>query len=163
MSKENFNRRDFLKSSFKTIVAGSVVLSAIDVKKLLAEADGISENSFTNAKVINLNDYPDLANVGGNTTIGKAFVMRTGSSKFLALSTLCTHKKCDVDFTGDGFECPCHGSTYDKSGKVTNGPAKKNLKSYKTTFNSEENTLTINMWYCKVNIIYFTPWEIRIV
>ena len=42
MSKENFNRRDFLKSSFKTIVAGSVVLSAIDVKKLLAEADGIS-------------------------------------------------------------------------------------------------------------------------
>ena len=83
--------------------------------------------------------------MGGNTTIGKAFVMRTGSSKFLALSTLCTHKKCDVDFTGDGFECPCHGSTYDKSGKVTNGPAKKNLKSYKTTFNSEENTLTINM------------------
>ena len=54
MSKENFNRRDFLKSSFKTIVAGSVVLSAIDVKKLLAEADGISENSFTNAKVIRM-------------------------------------------------------------------------------------------------------------
>ncbi|MBS1551050.1 MAG: Rieske (2Fe-2S) protein [Bacteroidetes bacterium] len=145
MEKENFNRRDFLKSGFKTIIAGSVILNAVDVKKLLAEAESISESSHTNAKVINLSDYPDLANVGGSTTIGKTFIMRTGSSKFIALSTVCSHKKCDVDFTGDGFECPCHGSTYDKSGKVTNGPAKKNLRSYKTAYNSEENTLTINM------------------
>ena len=133
------------ESSLKTIVAGSVVLSSIDVKKLLAEADEISSNDFSNSKVINLSDYPELANVGGNVTIGNTFIIRTGSSKFLALSTVCTHKKCEVDFTGDGFECPCHGSTYDKSGKVTNGPAKKNLKSFKTTYNDVENLLTINM------------------
>ena len=69
MNKENYNRRDFLKSSLKTIVAGSVVLSSIDVKKLLAEADEISSNDFSNSKVINLSDYPELANVGGNVTI----------------------------------------------------------------------------------------------
>lgn len=143
MEKENFNRRDFLKTSLKTIAVGSIALSSLDVKKLFAEAD--VDKSSTEAKVINLSEYPDLGNVGGNVVIGKVFVSRTGQTKFLALSMVCTHKKCDVDYTGSGFECPCHGSTYSASGKVTNGPATKNLKSYKTTFNEAENTLTINM------------------
>ncbi len=143
MERENFNRRDFLKTSLKTIAAGSIALSAIDVKKLFAEAE--KDISSTTAKVINLADYPDLGSVGGSTIIGKTFVTRTGQSKFLALSMICTHKKCDVDYTGSGFECPCHGSTYSSTGKVTNGPATKNLKSYKTTYNEADNTLTINM------------------
>ncbi|WP_203924897.1 QcrA and Rieske domain-containing protein [Rugosimonospora africana] len=24
---------------------------------------------------------------------------------------------------GNGFQCPCHGATYDSSGRVTGGPA----------------------------------------
>lgn len=143
MEKENFNRRDFLKTSLKTIAIGSIALNSLDVKKLFAEAD--ADKTTTTAKVINLSEYPDLGNVGGNTVIGNVFVSRTGQTKFLALSMICTHKKCDVDYTGSGFECPCHGSTYSASGKVTNGPATKNLKSYKTTYNEAENTLTINM------------------
>ena len=144
MEKNNFNRRDFLKTSLKTIVIGSIALSSLDVKKLLAEADN-SDSTSSAAKVINLSDYPDLASVGGNTTIGNLFISRTGDSKFLALSLLCTHKKCTVDYTGSGFECPCHGSTYSSSGKVTNGPATKNLKSYKTAYDADANTLTVNM------------------
>src|SRR6188768_1404871 len=142
MAKENFNRRDFLKTSLKSIAIGSLALSAIDVKKLLAEAE---HSPSSVSKVINLSDYPALGSVGGNADVGKAMVFRTGDSKFMTISTVCTHKKCDVDFDGSGFECPCHGSTYTKTGKVTNGPATKNLKSYKTTYNADENTLTINM------------------
>lgn len=143
MEKENFNRRDFLKSSLKTIAVGSMALSALDIKKILAseiqEGTGIQ-------KVINLADYPDLGSVGGSAMIsGKVIAIRTGDSKFIALNITCTHKKCDVEYNGSGFECPCHGSTYDKSGKVTNGPATKNLKSYKTSYNEAENTLTVNM------------------
>lgn len=143
MEKENFNRRDFLKTSFKSLAIGTIALSALDVKKLFAEAE--ADTASTAAKVINLSEYPDLASVGGHTIIGNTFVKRIGDSKFLALSMICTHKKCDVDYTGDGFECPCHGSTYSSSGKVTNGPAQKNLKSYKTTYDADKNTLTINM------------------
>ncbi len=143
MEKENFNRRDFLKSSLKTIAVGSMALSALDIKKILAseiqEGTGIQ-------KVINLADYPDLGSVGGSAMINsKTIVIRTGDSKFIALNITCTHKKCDVEYDGSGFECPCHGSTYDKNGKVTNGPATKNLKSYKTSYNEAENTLTVNM------------------
>lgn len=140
MEKENFNRRDFLKTSLKTIAIGSLALSTIDVKKLLAEAEADKTKSVTN--VINLSDYPDLANVGGSTIIGKTYIARTGDSKFLALSLVCTHKKCEVEKSDDGFECPCHGSTYSSTGKVTHGPATKNLKSYKTTYDAEANTLT---------------------
>lgn len=143
MEKENFNRRDFLKTSLKGIAIGSLALSAIDVKKLLADTETYYPSSVT--KVINLSDYPGLGSVGGNADIGKAMVFRTGQTKFMTVSTTCTHKKCDVDFDGSGFECPCHGSTFTKTGKVTSGPATKNLRSYKTTYNAENETLTINM------------------
>ena len=147
MEKEILNRRDFFKTSLKTIAIGTIALSALDVKKLIAEADSDNTSDITKSapKVVSLSDYPALESVGGSANIGKAYVVRTSQTKFLALSLLCTHKKCDVDPTAEGFECPCHGSTYDKSGKVLSGPAKKNLKSYKTTFNSEDNSLTINM------------------
>jgi Rieske Fe-S protein len=143
MGNENYNRRDFLKTSLKTIAVGSIALSAFDVKKLIA---GSNKNiSSATAKVINLSDYPSLESVGGNTTIGTTYISRTGQSKFLALSLICTHKKCDVDKTESGFECPCHGSTFSSTGKVLEGPAKKNLRSYKTTYNADNNTLTIKM------------------
>lgn len=144
MENKNLNRRNFLKTSIKTIAIGSLALSSIDVKKLLAEADANNDTTSI-TKVINLSDYPDLGSVGGYAVIGKAVVIRSGQSKFMALSMVCTHKKCDLDFSGSGFECPCHGSTFDRNGKVTSGPATKNLRSYKTTFNQSENTLTINM------------------
>jgi len=143
MIKENFNRRDFIKKSIKTLTVGGLALSAIDLRKLSA-ADNSAEPSEI-SKVINLSEYPELGNVGGYAIIGKAVVIRKSNTKFLALSLKCTHKKCDVEYDGGSFECPCHGSTYDGNGKVTNGPAKKNLTSYKTTYNAEENTLTINM------------------
>lgn len=140
MEKENFNRRDFLKTSLKTIAVGTLALNAIDIKRLFAEAESDKNGSIS--KVINLSDYPELGSVGGNAQVGKVMIFRTGESKFLAISMVCTHKKCDIDYTGDGFECPCHGSTFSKTGKVTNGPATKNLKSYKTTYDAAANTLT---------------------
>lgn len=142
MDKDNFNRRDFLKTSFKSLAIGTIALSAIDVKKLFAETV-TAANSDKATKVITISEYPSLESVGGHEIIGNIFVKRTGQTKFLALSIVCSHKKCDVDYTGDGFECPCHGSTYTSTGKVLEGPAKKNLKSYKTTYDSETNTLTL--------------------
>ncbi|MBS1516714.1 MAG: ubiquinol-cytochrome c reductase iron-sulfur subunit [Bacteroidetes bacterium] len=144
MNKDNLNRRDFLKNSVKTVAFGGIILSTLDVKKLIASSE--NEISSDQTKVIKISDYPDLERNGGYAMINsKTIVIRTGTDKFTALSIVCSHKRCDVEYTGDGFECPCHGSAYSKTGKVINGPAKKNLKSYKTTYNADDNTLTINM------------------
>jgi len=146
MNNEHTGRRDFLKTSFKTIVIGALTLNSIDITQLLASAGEDSESGNTTTKVINISDYPELASVGGYTNITKnVLVIRTSSSKFLAINTICTHKKCEVDFDGSSFECPCHGSTYSKTGKVTGGPATKNLRSYKTTYNADDGTLEIDM------------------
>jgi cytochrome b6-f complex iron-sulfur subunit len=50
-----------------------------------------------------------------------------------------------VEFDGTKFTCPGHGSEFDKSGKVTEGPATKNLKSYKVDYNADDNSITVNM------------------
>jgi cytochrome b6-f complex iron-sulfur subunit len=146
MENKNFDRRNFLIKSAKSLAIGALALSSFDVIKLVASSKDLSDEQSVVQKIINLSDYPSLGNVGGYAMITKTvIVIRKSSSKFIALSTICTHKKCDVEFDGNGFECPCHGSTFDKNGKVTEGPATKSLKSYKVTFDSGENTLTINI------------------
>lgn len=49
-----------------------------------------------------------------------------------ALSIVCTHLGCLVNWNKDAglMICPCHGSRYDPSGQVVQGPAPLPLKSY---------------------------------
>jgi Rieske Fe-S protein len=51
------------------------------------------------------------------------------SEGYSVLSSICTHLGCNIRRAsgGRGFECPCHGSTYDAVGNVTGGPAPKAL------------------------------------
>jgi nitrite reductase/ring-hydroxylating ferredoxin subunit len=145
MEFNNLNRRDFIKTSIKTVAVGTLALSALDIVSLVARASDKFE-SGSSEKIINLSDYPDLSSVGGYAIVAKrVIVIRASQSKFICLNLTCTHKHCEVDYDGESFTCPCHGSEYDKHGKVTHGPAEKNLRSYKTEYNADDNTLTISM------------------
>ncbi|MEZ2335338.1 FAD-dependent oxidoreductase [Mucilaginibacter sp. RCC_168] len=46
-----------------------------------------------------------------------------------ALSPVCTHAACIVNWNGEekSWDCPCHGARYDIDGNVLTGPATKNL------------------------------------
>lgn len=141
----SINRRDFLKKSASAAAVSALAISSIKLDKVFS---AVNENSTESSiqKTINISDYPALQSVGGYAMIsGTVIVIRTSNSNFTALNTTCTHKKCDVEFNGTKFECPCHGSEFSKSGKVLNGPAKKNLKKYSTSFNKDTGVLTINM------------------
>lgn len=65
------------------------------------------------------------------------FIVRRGE-KLFALSSICTHKKCRLVAERDrSFYCPCHGSTFDRGGKVLEGPAKRDLPVFTAT--TDEN------------------------
>jgi ubiquinol-cytochrome c reductase iron-sulfur subunit len=56
--------------------------------------------------------------------------VKEGHDQWLVLIGICTHLGCiPLAHQGnyDGFFCPCHGSQYDTSGRIRQGPAPKNL------------------------------------
>lgn len=57
--------------------------------------------------------------------------VREGHDEWLVMVGICTHLGCIPlgDSAGEygGWFCPCHGSHYDKSGRIRKGPAPENL------------------------------------
>ncbi len=48
--------------------------------------------------------------------------------KAYALSLVCTHLGCTVSVLPERLICPCHGSSFDRSGQVLEGPARQALQ-----------------------------------
>jgi cytochrome b6-f complex iron-sulfur subunit len=72
------------------------------------------------------------------------FVVRQGARLF-ALSAICTHRKCKLAVERDrSFYCKCHGSTFDPSGHVTKGPAKRDLPALSAHVD-EQGQLVVNV------------------
>jgi 3-phenylpropionate/trans-cinnamate dioxygenase ferredoxin reductase subunit len=60
----------------------------------------------------------------------KVAAYRDEQARMHAVSAICTHLQCVVDWNGDEktWDCPCHGSRFDVEGKVLRGPAKVDLE-----------------------------------
>jgi thiosulfate dehydrogenase [quinone] large subunit len=67
-----------------------------------------------------------------------AWLLHPSTSSFTALSAVCTHQGCPVQWAGNGFQCPCHGATYDATGKATGGPARGPLAPIPVTVTNGE-------------------------
>ena len=56
--------------------------------------------------------------------------VKAGHAQYQVLIAICTHLGCiPLAHQGsyDGYFCPCHGSVYDTSGRIRQGPAPTNL------------------------------------
>jgi len=80
------------------------------------------------ARAVALRDLPDPQT--------DAARVKKGHENWLVLIGVCTHLGCipkgqnlgDVKGPYDGWFCPCHGSAYDTSGRIRQGPAPANLE-----------------------------------
>lgn len=63
---------------------------------------------------------------------GKAAIVINSGGKIYALSAICTHLGCIVNWNEAQKQiiCPCHGAVFDLNGNVLAGPAPKPLVSY---------------------------------
>jgi cytochrome b6-f complex iron-sulfur subunit len=66
------------------------------------------------------------------------------SGSYVALTSVCTHSGCDKNWTfgNSRFTCTCHGSVFDPSGAVLQGPATQPLTQYNTQVTGTTLTIT---------------------
>lgn len=124
------NRRDFL------ILTATFVAGCSSVGK-------VSTSSTSTERVINAGPISNYAADGVYATFRSQgfFIVRQGE-KLFALSAICTHKRCKLVAERDhSFYCPCHGSTFDPNGHVTEGPAKGDLPVFVTSVNENGQLL----------------------
>ena len=89
-----------------------------------------------------------LADVGSaalvESTAGVFLLARMSAGAFSAIDAVCSHESCTVTgAAGDIYVCPCHGSRYNRSGQVVNGPARASLRQFATTFTDGVVTITL--------------------
>jgi Rieske Fe-S protein len=80
--------------------------------------------------------HPELAEPRGSLRLmpdgweDPVYLLSLEGGGFAAVSSVCTHRGCTVDLGGPGLSCPCHGSQYDREGRVMRGPASRALTRY---------------------------------
>jgi cytochrome b6-f complex iron-sulfur subunit len=148
MKNVSQSRRKFMVQAGKSALAAAVMGPMI-VTRLTA--NGKSVPVALEPVSINLTDpaYVELTKVGGAKKLPNPLdakkpiiVTRVSDTECAAFSSKCTHWGCEVSLPENSvITCPCHKSKFDMKGKVTKGPAKKDLMAFPTKL--EGSVLTI--------------------
>lgn len=132
----HITRRDFLKTAVNTLLGLGGALTIGGLARFLGYVtDPPRPVEFNLGPAANFPPYtntilPDIP-----------AILRHDGKEFSALSLKCTHLGCSVEKTSDTFECPCHGSRFDHSGKRLRGPATRNLPSLRVEENEDGNII----------------------
>lgn len=144
-------RRVFLRlASLFGISAGSSILSSF-----FTGCESDTTKSTDDTYQLDISTIESLAETGGTAKVSvgdnnngrKVVVIRSGSSEFVVMTSVCTHQGCEVNLpdekSGNLF-CPCHNSEFSvNDGKVLKGPAESPLRTFDNRFDSGKNTLSI--------------------
>ena len=130
-------RREFVERSVGAVLSLSVLGACASlVTRTVTPVDG--------ALRLALVHYPELTAEGGSIKViakgatDPIYVLSLGQRRYAAVSPICTHLGCTVEIEQARLVCPCHGSTYDREGKVLRGPAEEALTSYRTALTSDD-------------------------
>jgi len=135
------DRKDFFKKAF---IGGSVLLFAPTVFTACTKAsDALPTNGGSGTIDLTSSSYAALKNVGGYAYNGNVIIIRTSTTNYIVLSSICTHQGCTVGYDSSvkKLVCPCHGAMYNTNGTVLQGPAQSALTLYTATVSG--TTLTI--------------------
>jgi cytochrome b6-f complex iron-sulfur subunit len=88
-----------------------------------------------------------LANVGGAALVQAGgtsiLVIQAAQGSFNAFTAVCTHEQNIITGFQNNFVCPAHGSQFNTSGAVVQGPATQRLRQFTTQFTNNVLTITV--------------------
>lgn len=123
------NRREFLKKGLSLL--GLTTLAAF-VYSLYRFFSPPPEVTGSKQLILSKREIPagEAKEIVFNDTPG--IIINRPEQGYIALSRVCTHLGCLVDYQKDRKRmlCPCHGGTYDLSGRVTSGPPPRPLQVF---------------------------------
>ena len=139
------NRRDF-------IAKGCVAcLSATALASLLTSCQStryISGRLGENGLILSPNDFK--IDQQSNTAYRSFIIIRNDSlqypicvyrfsdTDYSAIWMKCAHQGAELQASGDTLQCPAHGSEFNNKGKVTNGPASTDLRTFPVSLINNE-------------------------
>ena len=127
MNDETIKRRDFLANSWK---GGIALLGVAGVWTSWDLIQPLPTSGF-GGKVRAV--PPDAVPETGVLEVpaARAYLVRI-NGEVRALSMKCTHLGCRVPFCASSgqFECPCHGSVFNRAGEYRAGPAPRGMDEY---------------------------------
>ncbi len=157
-------RRDFLRGALLAGTAGSLGAfgaaslafmwpdlgegfgAVLDVGTALEIADQIESEraplEYPQGRLYVVTWDPNVS--GAEEAYGEDHPVLDDGRGLMALYQQCVHLGCRVPWcqTSQWFECPCHGSKYNRWGEWTDGPAPRGLDRFPATI--EEGQLMVN-------------------
>ncbi len=151
------NRRNVLKIMF--VGAVSFVVAACTRNSNTTTSETVQNENTTTPESTQIENIPESQTASANVitttndlAVGQsleftsstgiaAILFRSSEDKVYALSRICTHEGCSVDFdmNQNRLICPCHGANYEASdGSVISGPTTKSLAKIKVEIQGQD-------------------------
>lgn len=122
-------RRDFLKTtcSYCLAAGGGLLTASLSSCASLPLLDAtVVDNAITVPRSAFADS--DFQILRPNNLLFDIALRKETGGEFRALVLQCTHASNQLTPTGDGYTCAAHGSTFDREGRVTHGPAQLPLR-----------------------------------
>ena len=131
------NRKDFLKQCGFACLSTSVAFLFLEscathktIKGQLVDSDlSIPIDSFLTGKKEKEKHRKYLI-VAHDQLKYPIYIFRFSDTEYKAMLMKCTHQGAELQAFGDVLQCPAHGSEFNNSGHVQNGPANENLRTF---------------------------------
>ncbi|MGI9543842.1 MAG: ubiquinol-cytochrome c reductase iron-sulfur subunit [Cyclobacteriaceae bacterium] len=132
------HRRKFIKNT--GLLCGGIGLGATGLVTSCTPITYVSATLIENKLLIKKADWGEssFVVVKSKRLPKPLYVCQLSTDNYVALLMECTHKQCEVRPSSQGLNCPCHGSEFDRTGKVLEGPAREDLAEF-TVASDEEN------------------------
>jgi Rieske Fe-S protein len=139
------DRRKFLADTCSACLAMSglsTALASCTATRYLSGTlgkDGLTINKDVfNTKGNSKNAYHSFVIVRNDALQYPICVYRFGDDNFTALWMRCTHMGAELQASGAYLQCPAHGSEFNNHGRVTSGPADRDLRNFPVTIDNNE-------------------------